>query len=366
MNREKTIVKTSVFGILVNAVLVAFKMTVGLIAGSIAVVLDAVNNLSDALSSIITIIGTKLAGKKPDKKHPFGHGRIEYITSVIIAVIILLAGATAMKESITKIITPEKPDFSIVPIIIIAVAVVVKFVFGRYVKSVGKKINSGALIASGQDALFDSILSLATLAGALVSFIWGFNIDGYLGALISVIILRAGIGILSDTLSNIIGKRTDKEIVDNLKSLVMTVPEVHGVYDVILHDYGPNKTIGSLHVEVSGDMTAKEIHKLTRGISALVYNELGIILTVGIYAASDSGGISDEIKQKLTQIVDERKEIIQMHGFYVDEANKSITFDLIIDFSADAEKIKNEVVEKLKESYPDYTAYAILDTDFTD
>ena len=175
MERNKTIIKTSIKGIIVNVILVIFKAVIGVIVNSIAIILDAVNNLSDAISSIITIIGTKLAGRKPDKEHPYGHGRIEYFASLIIAVIVLVAGVTSGKESIEKIINPTKADYTIASLIIVAVAVVVKFFFGRYVKNVGKRIDSQSLIASGTDAFMDSILSLSTLIAAIISLIWGIN-----------------------------------------------------------------------------------------------------------------------------------------------------------------------------------------------
>ena len=196
MERDQKIIRISVYGILVNLVLVAFKATIGFFAGSIAVLLDAVNNLSDVLSSVITIIGTKLSAKKPDKKHPFGHGRVEYFSSVIIAVIVLLAGLTSLKESAEKIFSPTEADYSVVSLVIILVAVFVKFFIGRYVKKQGEALHSGSLIASGTDALSDSIISFSTFVAALISFIWHISLEGWLGAILSLYIIRAAIMIL--------------------------------------------------------------------------------------------------------------------------------------------------------------------------
>ena len=367
MDRNKVIIKTSIQGIIVNIILVAFKATVGLIVNSIAIILDAVNNLSDALSSIITIIGTKLAGKAPDKKHPFGHGRIEYFSSLIISVIVLIAGLTSAKESIEKIITPTKADYTTVSLVIVAVAVVVKFFFGRYVKGVGKKINSQSLVASGTDAFMDSVLSFTTLIAAAISLIWGLSLEGYLGLIISVIIIKSSIDIMRETINSIIGTRTDAELTQNLRNKVNELEEVQGVYDIILHNYGPTEIIGSIHIQVDDNMTAKEIHKLTRKIQMLVYEEFGITLTVGVYASNNSEKEFAQIKDELVKIVGQFKEIIQMHGFYVDEENKMISFDLIIDFEADnREKIKDEVEKQIKEKFPEYDYYVILDSDFSD
>ena len=366
MEREKTIVRTSILGILVNVVLVGFKATVGFIANSIAVILDAVNNLSDALSSVITIIGTKLAGNKRDKKHPYGHGRIEYLTSVIIAVIILIAGVAAMKESVEKIISGEEANYSYLSLVIISVAVIVKFVFGRYVKKVGRKINSQALTASGADAVMDSVLSLATLVAAAVNMIWGIGVEGILGAIISLIILKAGIEILTETLNSIIGTRADKQLTENLKAAVCSHEGVYGAYDLTLHNYGPTKIIGSVHIEVDDCMTAREIHKLSREISTEVFMEFGIILTVGVYAKGSAEGKSAEIKRDLEDLLKKYPEVLQMHGFYSDENAKTVTFDLVTDFSADAEDIRNKIVAEISEKYPDYRFFTVLDSDFSD
>ncbi|MBQ7165124.1 MAG: cation transporter [Clostridia bacterium] len=366
MEREKKIVQTSVLGIAVNLVLVAFKAAVGFIANSISVILDAVNNLSDALSSVITIIGTKLAGKKPDKKHPYGHGRIEYITSVIISVIILIAGVTAMKESVEKIISKDQASYSYISLIIIAVAVAVKFFFGRYVKKIGKSINSQALVASGSDALMDSILSLATLAAAAVNFIWGIGVEGILGAVISLIILKAGFDILIETLNSIIGIRADKELTDALKEKICSYKEVYGAYDLTLHNYGPTKIIGSVHIEVDDDMTAKQIHKLSREISTDVFMTFGIILTVGVYARETSSGEKNTIKRDLEDLLKNYPEVLQMHGFYLDDGAKTVTFDLVTDFKANAEEIRDKVVAEISAKYPEYRFFVVLDSDFSD
>ena len=366
MDRNKKIIKTSIIGILMNLVLVAFKAAVGLITGSIAVVLDAVNNLSDALSSVITIIGTKLSAKAPDKKHPFGYGRIEYLTSIVIAVIVLLAGITSLKESVEKIIHPSAAQYSIISLIIIAVAVVVKFGMGMYVKGVGKSINSDSLVASGTDAFYDSILSLATFVTAIISLLFKVSLEGIVGAVISLIIIKAGIEILVGTLNTIIGGREDKDFTDKIKKRVSSYEGVFGAYDLTLHNYGPTQIIGSVHIEVSDTMQAKQIHKLTRQISAEIYSEFGVILTVGVYAANDSSENTAKMKERVYEIVGAFPEILQIHGFYADEANKSVMFDLIVDFEADANAVKEQVFSKVTEIYPDYRFDIILDTDYSE
>ena len=366
MERDKIIVRTSIIGILVNLILVAFKATIGIMVNSIAITLDAVNNLTDALSSIITIIGTKLAGKAPDKEHPYGYGRIEYFSSVIISVIVLLAGITALEESVPKIFNPVLADYTFVSIFIIAVAVVVKFVLGTYVKGKGKEINSQSLVASGSDALFDAILSLSTVVAAIVSLIWHISLEGILGTIIAFVIIKAAIEMLSETLSSMIGTRVDSEITDRLKERINQFDEVKGAYDLTLHNYGPTQLMGSVHIEVSDDLTAREIHKLTRKILYVIYEEFGIILTVGIYASNTETEEYEEIRNRLNEIIAKYPEILQMHGFYVDDAINLVTFDLIIDFDADRSDVKEKVLEEIRNKYPNYHFDAILDADYSD
>ncbi len=365
-NRNQKIIRTSVIGIVVNLVLVVFKLIVGLMADSIAIVLDAVNNLGDALSSIITIIGAKLAGKAPDKKHPYGYGRIEYLTSVLIAVIVLMAGLTSIRESLDKVLHPQPASYTAVSLVILAVAVAVKFLCGRYVKAVGEEIHAQSLVAAGSDAFFDSILSLATLAAAVASILWQVSLEGILGLAISLIILKAGVEMLLETLNSIIGERADSELSEKLKEKINAYPEVRGAYDLTLHNYGPTEIIGSVHIEVDDSLTAREIHRLTRQITTEVYLEFGIVLTVGIYASNTSDEKLMEVRRYLERLVGEQEEILQMHGFYGDSESRNITFDLIVDFRADAQRVKEEVLGRLREKYPSVRFDIVLDSDYSD
>lgn len=365
MDRNKIIVRTSFAGIIMNIVLVIFKMIVGLLANSIAIVLDAVNNLTDVLSSIVTIVGTKLSTKAPDKKHPYGHGRIEYFTSVIVSAIILLAGISAIKESISKIISPDDTEYSLISFVIILIAVFTKFQFSKYAKKVGESVNSHTLIATGQDAFMDSILSFSTLVGAVINYIWHLKLEGYLGIVIGIFIFKSAIEILMESVDLILGLRADSDLTKKIKEKMNSFEEVQGVYDLNLHNYGATNIIASAHIQVRNDMTAEEIHILTREIEYLIYQEFGIVLTIGIYAANDKGEFG-EIKKALNGILKEYKNVLQVHGFYVDKSD-NVYFDLIMDFETEnREEVKNEIVEKLKEKYPKYNYNVILDQDITD
>lgn len=363
MSRQEKIIKTSIIGIAVNLILVAFKAFVGIVTNSIAITLDAVNNLTDALSSIITIIGAKLANKPPDKNHPYGYGRIEYFSSVIIAAIVLWAGITAFMESWPKIFNPDVTNYTTVSLVIIAVAIVVKLALGQYVKRVGKDISSQALVASGSDALFDSILSLSTLVAAIISIFFHISLEGILGVAISIVIIKASIDMLRETVDSMIGSRVDSELSKRIKSSICELPEVYGAYDLSLHNYGPEEMQGSVHVEVDDSLTALEIHNLTRQISVKIYDEFSIILTVGIYARNDK---FSDIRNDLYEIASKYDEIIEIHGFIVYEDQELVTFDLIVEFDADRNEVKNRVLKEITQMHPQFKYHIIDDYDVSD
>lgn len=363
MSRQEKIIKTSIIGIAVNLILVAFKAFVGIVTNSIAITLDAVNNLTDALSSIITIIGAKLANRPPDKNHPYGYGRIEYFSSVIIAAIVLWAGITAFMESWPKIFNPDITNYTTVSLVIIAVAIVVKLALGQYVKRVGKDINSQALVASGSDALFDSILSLSTLVAAIISIFFHISLEGILGVAISIVIIKASIDMLRETVDSMIGSRVDSELSKRIKSSICELPEVYGAYDLSLHNYGPEEMQGSVHVEVDDSLTALEIHNLTRQISVKIYDEFSIILTVGIYARNDK---FSDIRNDLYEIASKYDEIIEIHGFIVYEDQELVTFDLIVEFDADRNEVKNRVLKEITQKHPQFKYHIIDDYDVSD
>jgi len=368
MDREKIIIRTSIKGIIANIFLVIFKMIVGIISHSIAIVLDAVNNLSDVLSSVITIVGTKLASKAPDKEHPYGHGRVEYLSAMIISIIILYAGFTAFIEAGKKVISPESPDYTIVSIAIIMVAVVVKIFLGIYVKAVGEKVNSESLVNSGKDALMDAVISFSTFVAAIIFIVLKISLEAWLGLLISAVIVRAGIQMLKATLSQILGKRINRDLALAIKNTVTANDNVYGAYDLILNDYGPDIYLGSIHIEVPDIMTASEIDDLTRKISKDVYKKHSVIMTaIGIYSINTQNKRIIETREKIDKIVHSYPTVIQMHGFYINEKEKIINFDVIIDFGdKDRQKTFKKMYKAIKKEYPDYRLSITLDYDISD
>lgn len=366
-NREKTIVKTSVIGIITNLLLVGFKVFVGLISNSIAVILDAVNNLSDALSSVVTIIGAKLGAKQPDKKHPLGYGRIEYLSSMIVAALVLYAGITSLVESIKKIIHPEAADYSTVSLIIIAVAIAVKLVLGLYVKKQGKKVSSGALEASGSDALFDAILSASVLASAIVYLIWGVSLEAYVGVVIAGFIIKAGIEMMIETLNDIIGKREDAETTKELKEIICAEENVLGAYDVTLFNYGPNKNYGSVHIELPDTMSVDEVDRITRRIQTDVYKKTGVILTgLGVYSYNTSDDEAAKMRNAIQKTVMAHDWALQMHGFYADTEKKTIRFDVVVSFEVDRKEALETLCGEVKALYPEYEILIVPDVDIAD
>ena len=366
MSRDKQIIKVSIYGILTNVALVIFKAIVWFLSNSIAIVLDAVNNLSDVISSLVTILWIKLSSKKPDKEHPYWHGRIEYFSSVIIAVIILIAWIMALKESVEKIINPAETNYTITTIIVVTAAIFAKFFLWKYVKNQWKKLNSWSLMASGVDALNDSLISLSTLIAALISIFFGVWIEWFIWVVISIFILKAGIEILKDTVKEIIWTRADPELVNKLRSKVQSYEWVLWVYDMMLHNYWPNKIIGTVHIQVDDNMTAKEIHRLTREIQVWVYWAFGIILTIWIYATNNDWEFG-KIQKELNQIIKHYENIIQMHGFYVDDSTNHISFDLIFDYKEEnPEKIVRKIKKEIKSKFPDYEYSVIIDNDVSE
>ena len=368
MDREKTIIRTSIIGILANVLLAAFKAVVGLMTNSIAIVLDAVNNISDAASSIITIIGTKLAGKAPDKKHPFGYGRVEYLSAMVISVIVLYAGATSLVESVKQIIEPETPEYTTVSLIIVAVAVVVKIVLGRYVKSVGEKVNSDSLIDSGQDALLDSVISASTLVAALIFISTGVSLEAWLGAVISIVIIKSGFDMLKETISKILGEANDVELAKSIKKTVTSFEDVQGAYDLVMNNYGPDRWNGSIHIEIPDTYTADKLDKLIRDISMKVLKEHNVILTaISVYAVNTTDEEAIGIREKVRNIALSHEYVNQIHGFYLEKEQKKLRFDVVVSFDApDRRSVCNDVVSEVQETYPDYEIMVNMDIDLSE
>ena len=367
-NREKTVIKTSIISIISNIVLASFKAIVGLLANSIAIISDAVNNLSDALSSIITIVGTKLAGKAPDKKHPYGYGRIEYMTSLIVSGIVLYAGIIAMVESVKNLIHPESADYSTITLVILITGIVVKFVLGMYVKKKGKEVNSDSLVASGSDAFNDAILSISVLASTIIYMIFNISLEAYVGVLLSIFIIKAGLELIKESVDNMLGVRIESNLARNIKKDIIKEKDVQGEFDLLLNDYGPDKYLGSVHIEVPDTLTVADIDKISRRITKNILEKYGVMLhTIGVYSVNTKDKKIMKVQKEIHEIVFSHKGILQMHGFYFDEEDKSISFDIIIDFQVkNREKVYQEIYDEVHNKFKGYKISITLDIDISD
>ncbi|MCI7224167.1 MULTISPECIES: cation diffusion facilitator family transporter [Fusobacterium] len=363
--RSTTIVKASFIGILTNILLVIFKAGIGILTNSIAILLDAVNNLSDVLSSTVTIIGAKLSEKEADKEHPLGHGRIEYLSAMIVASIILYAGITALIESIKKIISPATAEYTNISLIIMGVSIIVKILLGTYVKKIGQKVESQSLIASGKDALFDAVISTSVLATALIFMFYKISLEAYVGVLISVVIIRSGIEILKESTDDILGKRVDKALLKKIKKTICEDHNITGAYDLMLHNYGPQKYVGSVHIEIPDTMTADKIDILEREIVDNIFEKYGVFLAgISIYSINTKNPIITEMHLNILKMATSFEGVLQFHAFYVDLNQKTIRFDIVVDFSIpDKDELQMELKNRIKKEYPEYEVYIRIDMD---
>lgn len=366
--REKVVIKTSIIGILVNIILAGFKAFVGVLSNSIAIISDAINNLSDALSSIITIIGTKLAGKAPDKKHPYGYGRIEYMTSLVVSEIVLYAGIKAFVESAKKIIHPEDVDYSAITLIIIVAGIIVKSLLGLFVKKKGKDVNSDSLVASGTDSFNDAILSVSVLATTIIYMIFHINLEAYVGVLLSAYIIKSGIDLIKEAVDNMLETRVESQLSKKIKKEVLKEKEVQGAFDLVLNNYGPDKYLGSIHIEIPDTLSVAEVDKISRRISKNVMNNYGVILhTIGVYSINTKDEKIIAIQEDIRNIVFSHEGVLQMHGFYYDEEDHTISLDIIIDFSVkDREGLFKHIYDEIQDKYKEYKVNIILDVDSSD
>lgn len=367
-DRNRIIFRTSIVGIIVNFLLAGFKAIFGWLSNSIAITLDAVNNLTDALSSVITIIGTWIAKKDPDKKHPFGHGRTEYISTLAIGVIIAYAGVTAFIESVKNIINPSVPEYSKIVLIVLSVALITKLILGLFFIKNGKKSKSDSLVASGKDAFSDALISVGTIIAVVVYLIWQISLEAYLGLIISILIIKAGAEILKETISKILGEGASVELVKAVKKTIVSHEGISGAYDLVFNNYGQDIYVASVHIEVPENYTANEIDVLSRHLIEDVYNEHKVLLTaIGVYSYNTSDSEIVEMREKVRKIALSHEHVNQIHGFYVDTKEKVIRFDMVISFD---EKNRGElyrhVIEDLKKEFQDYEISANMDSDFNE
>ena len=363
--RRKKIIGVSVTGIVTNLFLGILKAVLGVLSGSVALVSDALNNITDSSSSLITIIGTKLAGKAPDKLHPFGHGRTEYLTSLLIGGIVFLTGFQSLISSAKAIFHKEEMSTGVVTVIIIIATIVAKIILGTYTQNSGIKYNSGALQASGADAKNDAIVSVVTLISTAVYIFTKISIDGIAGVIISLFILKAAYDILSDTIKKLLGERVDGDMVRGIKEIARSTEGVINCFDLILNDYGPDFYTGSINVEIEDNRSIGEMYPILHEAQTKIYDKYNVFLVFGFYAVDVNDERYKKIKALLQNYKDSERHIINYHGIVIDEKDMTIYCDITKDFDIVPETIIEDVNRILKAQFPQYDIHVNIDTEFT-
>ncbi len=359
-------------GIIVNALLFAIKLSVGLISGSIAVTADAFNNLSDAASSIITIVGFKLASRPADEEHPFGHGRLEYISALIVSFMVMMVGFQFIKASFDRIMNPTAVKFELIPFMLILVSIGAKVWLSRFNKFIGKSINSGALEASSLDALGDVFTSSCVALSLLISRWTTFPIDGYIGILVALFILYSGFSLTKDTLSPLLGEAPDPSLVEKIKAGVMSYEHINGVHDLVIHNYGPGRCMASIHAEIPCDISVVTIHEVIDKAEKELSKKLNIFLVIHMDPINTDSKEVNKAREELEAVIKKFPLVKSMHDFRVvgDGEYKNLIFDLVIEHSKDfnhedEEKLKKEIDRELKRIHSRYNAMITIDKEFT-
>lgn len=345
----------SILGIVLNVILFTGKIIAGLLSNSIAITADAVNNLSDAGSSFVTLIGFKLAGQKPDTEHPYGHGRMEYISGLIVAGAILLMGYELAKDSISKIITPQETEFSWLIVGILLASIGVKIYMFFYNNAVAKKIESPAMAATAKDSLSDSVATGVVLVSALVSHYTSIKIDGYCGLLVALLIFYAGYGAAKDTLNPLLGQKASEEFEQEIENLVMAHEEICGIHDLFVHDYGPGRQIVSLHAEVSADSDIMMIHDVIDNIEKELQTKMGCDVTIHMDPIVTNDAHVTEMKENVLEIVKNIDIRMTIHDFRMVEgpSHTNLLFDVVapFDLKMPDEELEKEVFAKAQETF---------------
>ena len=356
--REQYGTLCSIISIVCNIVLVIFKLTMGAITHSIAIQADGLNNLSDVGSNLASLFGFKLANKHPDIEHPYGHGRIEYVAGLIIAFLILLVGFQALRDSVFKIIAPEKVTFTIVAVIILIVSILIKLwmaVFNRYAS---KKINSATLLAASQDSLNDDLATLATLISLILSLYTDLPVDGIMGAVVSIIVLKAGIEIFKDTVNPLLGMAPDKELIKELEEYILSYPEALGIHDLMMHDYGPGRKFLTLHVEVDCNDNIMATHDAMDRIERAVLGKYHILTTIHMDPIDSSDILTNELKEIVIGVVKEINDEYSIHDFRIvsGPTHTNLIFDVLIPSNDQIKHtiLKEQINQRLKAIDPSY------------
>ena len=362
-------VLTSVVGILCNVLLFAGKLAVGMVMRSVSVMADAFNNLSDAASSVIGFVGVKMAGKPADREHPFGHGRIEYIAALVVAFLVIQVGLTFFKSSLDKIRHPEDLSFDLVSMLILTASVAVKLWLGRFNKALGKRINSSVMQAAAADALGDVVTTLATMGSILFFHFTQINIDGFVGLLVSLVVMLAGIGIARYTLEPLIGQPVDPKLYREISEFVESYDGILGSHDLIVHNYGPTRSLASIHAEVPNDVDIETSHEIIDRIERDAARKLGIFLVIHMDPVAVRDERVTELKEQVTAELKKIDERLSLHDFRIVDGEQQINliFDVVVPHSysdKDMTQLHLDIVEKVSGLDPRYQCVVTLENGY--
>lgn len=363
--REGVITAVSALGIAVNLLIAAAKVVLGLFASSIAIVSEGVNNASDALTSVLTLVGSRLAGKHPDAKHPFGYGRVEYLTSLVIAGLILFTGIEMLIGSVRLIFEPSELNVSVPALAVVAVSAVIKFLLGVFTVSAGKRSGSGALVGVGLDCRNDSFISVVTILSAVIFIVSGVSVDAYVGALMSLLVVKAGFDVLRDTVSELLGRPGDAELAAKLYREIRSTPGILGAVDMMLHNYGPDAYSGSVNVEIDHEKTVGEVYDFLHALQLRIMREYNVTLVFGVYAVDGDHEEVRVIRQRIAEFVRAHEHVKSFHAVYLDPASPRLYCDLIVDYELrDWSLLRGEFTDFMRESFPERELVLTIETEF--
>jgi len=365
LSREKAIERTSLLNIIVNVVLAALKVVIGVVTSSIAFVTEGVNNGTDALTSLLTLVGTRLAGKHPDEKHPFGYGRIEYLTGLIVAGIILFSGIEMLRSGIDLVLHPQEIAVSTLSLVLIAISAVVKFILGTRTIRVGRKVGSSALEGVGLECRNDSFISILTIVSSLVWLFLGYNVDAYAGILISVIIIKAGVETLMGTVNELLGRPGDEELVKELYKEVRATEGIVNAADMMLHNYGPDRWSGSVNVEMDHKLTVEEAYRILHKLQLRIMHEKKVTMVFGIYAVDNDSEVSRELRKTIAEFVRAQEHVKSYHAVYLEPGTEKIYCDLVVDYKLkDWEELKRQFLAYMEGKYPGKEIELTVETEY--
>ena len=363
--REGVITAVSALGIAVNLLIAAAKVVLGLFASSIAIVSEGVNNASDAMTSVLTLVGSRLAGKHPDAKHPFGYGRVEYLTSLVIAGLILFTGIEMLISSVRLIFEPTELNVSVPALAVVAVSAVIKFLLGVFTVSAGKRSGSGALVGVGLDCRNDSFISVVTILSAVIFIVSGVSVDAYVGALMSLLVVKAGFDVLRDTVSELLGRPGDAELAAKLYREIRSTPGILGAVDMMLHNYGPDAYSGSVNVEIDHEKTVGEVYDFLHALQLRIMREYNVTLVFGVYAVDGDHEEVRVIRQRIAEFVRAHEHVKSFHAVYLDPASPRLYCDLIVDYELhDWELLRGEFTDFMRERFPEHELVLTIETEF--